>query len=537
MASLNQRNGLLGKRLAAHLLRRTTYMVTPTRIQAFAAKTATQAVDELFTIPPLTEPNGPINYEDGTSFWLTTHPYANGPSSLFKSVRSVLLWFYNELLNDVSIRQKMTIFYSGIFVTAEETDWEIFEYFRLLQHYAIGNVKELSHKITLDNRMLKYLNNNQNNKWNPNENYAREYLELFTILKGPQISAGNYTNYTEHDIQQASKVLSGFRDAAFSNKDPQTGLATGYADYNHHETSNKQFSAAFQNKVIMGATSEPDMWREYQEFVDMIFDQLETARAFVRRLYLYFVSDNISAEVEQDIIEQLAIQLWNNGYEVEPVLKKLLKSVHFYDEDDSDNTDEIIGGKVKSPLELYLTTINLFNANNLGSISADPNNYNIYANGVVEGTLEIMGFPEFALSVEGYPGFFKGPSFSKFWVDTSTIGQRYKMAQALLNGTSVKSQWQNLPFQVDIVSYFDSTFVNQEYATHLLDQLLELLLPEMPDANRRSYFLDKLTAGVNANNWMFEWLNFKATNDDSAVRIVLEDLFEALVASPEFQTF
>ena len=54
--------------------------------------------------------------------------------------------------------------------------------------------------------MLRYLDNTENNATNPNENYAREFLELFTILKGAQISEGNYTNYTEIDIQQAAKV-------------------------------------------------------------------------------------------------------------------------------------------------------------------------------------------------------------------------------------------------------------------------------------------------------------------------------------------
>ena len=58
--------------------------------------------------------------------------------------------------------------------------------------------------------MLRYLDNTENNATNPNENYAREFLELFTILKGPQISEGNYTNYTELDIQQAAKVFTGF---------------------------------------------------------------------------------------------------------------------------------------------------------------------------------------------------------------------------------------------------------------------------------------------------------------------------------------
>ncbi len=535
MASLTKRQGLLGKRLAAHLLRRTTYNITAARIAYFANKTAEEAVNELFTIPALIEPKGPINFEDSTTYWLTTGPYTP-PSDTGRARFGVLFWFYNELMNDVSIRHKMTIFYTGIYVSGDDADWRIFDSYRTLQHFAIGNLKELARRMTLDNRMLRFLNNNVNNKWNPNENYAREFLELFTILKGEQVSVGNYTNYTEEDIQQAARVLTGFRDGLFTEKDAN-GLAIGYAKYNHHDYGNKQFSAAFDNKVIMGATSEADMYRELQEFVDMVFDKVETARAFVRRLYLFFVSDRLSEEVEQDIIEPLALQLWSDNYEVENVLKKLLKSTHFYDEDDSDSTNEVIGGKIKSPLELYFSTITAFNGNQLGSLIPPPNSYDIYVYRLMDSVLAIMGFPRYATSVEGYPGFFKSPSFSKNWIDTSTLPMRYKMGTALLTGKSVANQYQTMPYEVDIVEFVKNNFVHQEYDNQLLAQFIELTLPEGVNGTRKEYFRQKLIGGISSFNWMFEWQNYIATNDDSSIRVVLEDLFEALIGSPEYQTF
>ncbi len=536
MASLDLRQGILGKRLAAHLLRRTSYYITPSRIADFANKTADQAVDELLTIPTLNEPLGPINFEDSTTYWLTTGDYSNGPSDSTDRKFSVLLWFYNELMNDPSIRHKMTIFYTGIFVSADDEDWRIFDNYRLFQTYCVGNIKDLAYKVTLDNRMLRYLNNNVNNKWSPNENYAREFFELFTILKGPQISLGNYTYYTEDDIGEAARVLTGFRDEDFTNKDPDTGLATGKAYHNWHDTGNKQFSAAFQNKVIMGAANDTEMYSELQEFVDMVFAQVETARAYVRKLYLYFVHDIITPEIEQDIIEPLALQLWNDGFELENTLKRLLKSKHFYDEDDSDHTNEIIGGKIKSPLELLFTSINLFDANGLGSINTNPSNYDLYANQVLRNILEVMGFPLFAPSVEGYPGFFKAPSFSKNWIDTSTLVPRFNLATALLIGKTIKNQGADSPFQVDLVNYIKNNFINQAYPDHLLTQLFEILLPEMPDADRRNYFKDKLIGGVSDVEWMHAWQKYLATGNTTAVDIVLTDLFETIVGSPEFQT-
>ncbi len=536
MASLTVRQGVLGKRLAAHLLRRTTYHITPARITDFATKTATQAVDELFTIPPLIEDKGPINYEDGINFWLTDDPYVP-PSNTNEAEKSVLFWFYNELMHDSSIRHKMAVFYSAIFVSDGDTDWRLFNSYRLFQEFATGNIKDFVYRVSLDNRMLRYLNNDVNNKWNPNENYAREFLELFTILKGEQIGAGDYSNYTEHDVQEAAKILTGLRDGAITDIEPSTGLTIGYAYYNHHHIGNKQFSHHFDNQIIIGATSESDMYREFQEFVDMVFGRLETARAFVRRLYLFFVSDNISTEIEQDIIEPLALQFSADNYELENILKKLLKSVHFFDEDDSDNTDEVIGGKIKSPLELYFPTINLFDANNMGGLNATPSNFPDYSGRLINDILAVMGFSEYAISVEGYAGFFKSPGFSKNWADTSTLPMRYKMASALLNGSTIVSIYQNLPFEVDIVIYVKDNFINQEYADQLLTQVFEITLPEMPDADRWDYFKDKLIGGISVINWMFEWQNYMATNDDSAVKVVLEDLFEALIGSPEFQTF
>jgi len=106
------------------------------------------------------------------------------------------------------LKHKLVFFLHTCFTVAKDSGYD---YLKLLDFYAYGSVKTLAKKITFDNAMLYYLDNTTNNKNNPNENYAREFLELFTILKGPQISEGNYTNYTETDIQQAAKIFSGIK--------------------------------------------------------------------------------------------------------------------------------------------------------------------------------------------------------------------------------------------------------------------------------------------------------------------------------------
>ena len=95
-----------------------------------------------------------------------------------------------------------------------------------------------------DNVMLRYLNNNQNTAVNPNENFAREFLELFTIGKGPQIGPGDYTNYTEDDIVEAAKVLTGFRTRINRDVvDAETGIPRGDAQFGQHKPGAKTFSS------------------------------------------------------------------------------------------------------------------------------------------------------------------------------------------------------------------------------------------------------------------------------------------------------
>ena len=536
MASLTLRNGPLGKRLAAHLLRRATYNITPARIDTFATMTAAQAVDALFVIPPYVHPEGPLNWEDGGTAWLTTGPYLSRPSSGGQRKRAVRFWFYNELIRDTSIRHKMTMFFHSIFISAIDTDWRLFDNWRLFQYYALGNIKTLTQKITTDNLMLRYLNNDVNKKSSPNENYSREFLELFTILKGEQVGVGDYSTYTEHDIVQAARVFSGFTTDGFEDKDPVTGLAIGRANYNNHDAGNKTFSHAFQNHTIHGAVDEADMFRELEDFVEMVYSKDATARSFCRRLYLFFVSDIITEEIENDIIAPMAVQLKNDNYEVINTLKLLLKSVHFYDEDDSDATNEIIGGKIKSGLHLYMTSLNLFNANGIPDLNADFALYPTISNYLINRVLLPMGFPNHPASVEGYPGFFKSPGFSNFWFDQTNIGHRYRLGYSLINGKSLLNNT-TIPFKINLIQFFTQNFTNQKYSNQLVLQFLEYTLPEMPDAARIAYFENFLLGGLSPINWFFEWHAYEQSGDGTAVEIALGNFFDAVVNSPEFQTF
>jgi len=116
--------------------------------------------------------------------------------------------------------------------------------------------------------MLRYLNVNVNVAGRPNQNYARELFELFTIGKGPELAQGNYTNYTEQDVAAAARVLTGWRDVGYRSTTVPIGTVF---DVTRHDTGNKQFSSAFQNTVIRGRNSASAGMEELKDLLDIDF--------------------------------------------------------------------------------------------------------------------------------------------------------------------------------------------------------------------------------------------------------------------------
>ena len=116
-------------------------------------------------------------------------------------------------------------------------------YGKLLYEMALGNFKTLTENISINTGMLEYLNGTDNIAGKPNENYARELFQLFTIGKGPLVSDGNYTNYTESDIQAAAKVLTGWKSNSAEN--------ASYFSDSKHDKSTKTFSDVYNNHSIV----------------------------------------------------------------------------------------------------------------------------------------------------------------------------------------------------------------------------------------------------------------------------------------------
>ena len=475
----------------------------------------------------------------------TGQPWINAGTATsteqFKLRRYVRNWILNEMRYDQTIHSRMLFFLHKIWVTnfATTNSERYFDHLALLRHYTTGSYKLLARKMTLDMLMLVYLNNTNNNKSAPNENYAREFLELFTIGKGPQIAPGNYTNYTEDDVIAGARLLTGFKVSTRGNEiDPDTGIPRGRAAFSQHNTEPKQFSAAFGGQVIQPATNAADMHRELAEYTDMVFSQPETARLYCRRLYRYFVARTISDEIEKDIIEPLADQLILLDYETGPVISTLLSSQHFYDLDDSDRKDEIIGGLIRSPLELFLQTTNYFELKWQDLVTETEALYKHLDNLVCNVILDQGGMLFFApADVAGYAAYYQEPGYDRLWFTANTIISRYKLSNMLISGKSFLNNTGRIGARIDVAAYIKDSglFTDPGDAATLVREFADGLMPENIDELRKSYFLDIFLDDVKPEDWTYEWNKYVQTGVATEVGIGLERLLQALLGSQEYQ--
>ena len=418
-----------GTKTAAHLLRRTMFGPTRAEIQQVASQTLDATLTSLMAAQPA--PDAPIG---------PSPPLAAGQTwvnLVFDSVNDgsysnwLKAWWVGLMAHQgMSIQEKMVLFWHNHFVSAYATVPDsrfMFRQLALLRQNALGNFKQLVKLVTLDPAMLRYLDGRTNIKGRANENYARELQELFSIGKGPQIAQGNYTNYTETDVQAAAKVLTGFSDVGYRT----TTNAT--IDYlftaNNHDTTNKQFSSQYGNAVIQGRTLA-DGAKELDDLLTMIFSQIDTdgvnkvARYMCRKLYRWFVYYDIDANAETNVIIPLANIMASNNFEVKPVLDALFRSAHFYD-------DNNIGCMIKNPIDFIVGTVRQTGI--AAPAMTDPAYYlafNDLRSRASTLEMNVLDPP----SVAGWEAYYQVPDFYEIWISTTTFPLRGQFTDLIFTG-------------------------------------------------------------------------------------------------------
>lgn len=273
------------------------------------------------------------------------------------------------------LREKMTLFWHGHFATSVEKVRQAYLMWmqnETLRHHALGNFGDLTKAVSRDPAMMIYLDTARSRKSHPNENYARELMELFTLGIG---------NYTEEDIKEAARAFTGY----VINRRTQESMFAARG----HDNGEKTF---------LGRTANYDA----EGIVDRILEQPACATFIARKLWTYFAYEN----PEPKMVESLAGSLRNNRYEIRPVLGELFRSAAFY-------SPRAIRTQIKSPIQWVVQT---------SKILESP----LPPGRLLMGALRQLGQVPFAPpSVKGWDG-------GKAWITTSTLLLRYNLANMIL---------------------------------------------------------------------------------------------------------
>ncbi len=535
MALITAKTGTLSRTQSAHLLKRLTFGPTKEQIDTFTGLTTTEALALLFVIPS-TYPDDIIDPATGNNLWLTQG--ATAANSVGGSRKKMVkMWWVNKMFEDNTALERMTFFYHVHFTTQSATvakEELMYHQNQLFRMYAFGNFKTLVKKICRDGAMGKFLDNTSNTRTNPNENFARELLELYTIGKGPQISNDNYTTYTEDDVREIARTLTGFKtDSTYSTLDPDTGLQRMYIKESAHDSDDKILSSAFQNLVITGASDISGIESELDVLIERIFDQDATALNICRKLYRVFVYTDITPEIENDIIIPLASTFRSNNYEMLPVLEQLFSSQHFYNEDGS--ATDSIGALIKSPLDLVLGTTRFFKVS-AAAVSPDLPEFIESWNDLTEHArvqgMEILEPTE----VAGWPAYHQGPDYGRNWLSSNTLTLRFDFIGKFINGKEPDNG--NMNMSLDVLAYVSDpvNISNPGDPNSLIDELITDLYPFGIDTAKRDLLKGNLLdAGDPDYYWTTAWINYTNTGDDNVVRVRVENLLKAMLESAEYQ--
>lgn len=525
MSGISKYTGVWDRETAKHLAKRTLFGGTKADVDYFLAQGLDNSVAALLT--PITMPSPPVNSYNSLvadpkvpygSTWVNQASFPAPSAEIIVSrTYSLKAWWVGLMLNEGrSLTQKMTFFWHNHFaiqmlsVPAPEGNYK---YLNMLMQNCFGNVKTLAKQITIDPAMLYYLNGYLNSATAPDENYARELQELFTVGKGPN------SKYTESDVKAAAKVLTGYRI------NPTTAPVSYYFDATQHDNNSKTFSSFYNNTVIAGNGAN-----ELDSLLNMIFANNEPAEYIVRKLYRFFVYYKIDSTVETDVIQPLADILRNNGYNITPVLDALFKSEHFYD---------VLSRScfIKTPLDLMIGICKEFKV----QFPAAPDHANQYAmwnyirdqsgqNGLD------LGDPP---SVSGWEAYYQIPSFHELWYNSDTYARRNVFIDAILNGHTENTA----TIKADLLG-FAATCTDPGDPDKLVQESVDLLLGLPLSQTSRDYYKSILLSGQTQNfYWTDAWNDYANTpsNDpmyaqyESIVQNRLLTLYGELLKQSEYQ--
>ncbi len=508
---------------AAHLLRRTMYGPTQADIDQAVDQGLDETIQVLFKITELPDPPLVFRAEADTvplgETWVN-QPYDRAVDNQVGSrLASLRAWNSGVLLNQgMSIREKMVLFWRNHFVTSDIRDATyVYQNLTLYRENFLGNFRQLAKDSTVNPAMLRYLNGSQNTNFRPNENYARELLELFTIGKGLQVGEGDYTNYTEQDVAEVARVLTGWRDIGYFQRGE--GMVQPFFRSFAHDTGEKQLSHRFGNATIQNMGDQ-----EYSHLIDLIFQQDEVSRFITRKIYRWFVYYEIDEQIELEIIEPLSQILRDADYEMGTMVETLLRSEHFHD-------NYAIGAMIKNPIDFVIGQFREFSVD----LENDDHQlqYRLWLQlARLPQPLEMSYFDP--PSVAGWKAYYQEPLYYRTWINSSTLSFRYLMNQIVINGVQVRDH----EIKARVLEMIE-TIEEAEDPNKLIESLAQYLLPHGVTEQQRDDLKAVLIPGLPDYEWGVEYQEYLFNPEDEELKAGVENRLQALLTSfvslPEYQ--
>ncbi|OQP66072.1 hypothetical protein A3860_15935 [Niastella vici] len=294
-----------------------------------------------------------------------------------ENIKSLNLTWLNQMVNsEQQLREKMALFWHGHFACRNLNILYQQQLLDIIRQNALGNFGDLLREVSKSASMINFLNNNQNKKGHPNENFAREVMELFTMGRG---------NYTENDIKEAARAF------------------TGWGATMSGEFAFRKFQHDDGTKTVLGKTGNFDG----DDVLNILLQHKQTATYITRKIYRYFVND----VPDEGHVTWLADRFYQSHYDIKELMTDIFTSDWFYDAQN-------IGCRIKSPVELIV-----------GIRRALPMKLeNEQVQLLLQRILgQILFYPP---NVAGWPG-------GKNWIDSSSLMFRLRIPQLIFDNDEV----------------------------------------------------------------------------------------------------
>lgn len=400
-SALEPYSGPWSPRLAAHLLRRAGFGGSSAEVARLAGMPMRAAVDSLVNFPSTDALPPPPELFDARRYIMQN--FAGGlrafmgdetarrelAKQLRKNERQSLIalqrWWLDRMLNSPApLQEKMALYFHGHFTTASiqkgVTPQMTLEQNQLFRDNALGNLRELTWSVSTNPAMLVYLDNARSDAQHPNENYARELMELFTL---------GVDHYTENDVRESARAWTGWIVPR------RTHRAMFVAS--RHDNGSKTF---------LGQTGN---WGG-RDIVDIIYKQPACAAFWAGNLLNFFVYNN----PEPQLVEAVAKLIRKNDYNIKPVMSTLLRSNLFY-------SDRAYRALVKSPVEFVIGT---YKALDVPEIDETAQRALVQMG-------QILFYPP---NVAGWPG-------GANWLTSQTVIARENFVASLMNSPLMQNSW------------------------------------------------------------------------------------------------